>query len=253
MPQEISLENAGENLISCAVYLADNIKSGEARTAALQPVIESFLERGDVDSAAIYADEIGDPFLRDRMLIRVIAKCVELDDDEYARQLIDAIEEDGARAAGFEAYALQKAAKGDFDEALSVAEELEHSSEAFAGIAVNMSVRGEEARAAEILESVDFFSSRVDAMSEIASIHIKNGEAEKAVLMLEKALTTSPEIEFEEDRIRAYLKIAAAFLSAERKDKAIESLEAARQLAEEIEGPHRDGVLANIAVSFMAA
>ncbi|QQS41659.1 MAG: tetratricopeptide repeat protein [Acidobacteriota bacterium] len=253
MPEEISIEAAGENLISCAVFLADNIKSGEARAAALTPLIERLLGKSDVDLAALYADNIGDPFLRDRMLIRVVAKCVEIGDDEYARQLVDAIDEDRARATALETFALQKSAKGEFDEAIRVAEDLEHSSEAFAGIAVNLAAKGEESRALETLQNVDFFSSRVDAMVEIAGIYDRTGKNAEAVAMLEKALAECTEIEFEEDRIRAYLQLGSAFVDSGRKDLAIEALEKGRVLAEAIEGGHRDNVLANIAVGFLLA
>lgn len=253
MSEVISSESASENLISCAVFLADRVRSAEARAAALQPVIERFLEREDVDSAAEYADSIGDPFLRDRMLIRVIARCVELKDDEYARQLVDAIEEDGARASAKETLALQLAGRGDFEEAIAIAEELVHSAEAYAGIAVNLAIRGEHGRAIEVLDRVDFYNSRVDALVEIAAVRLRNGETAGAVEVLEKALSDCDEIEFEEDRIRSYLRLGAAFVETERKDRAIESLEKARQLAERIEGPHRDNLLAGIAVAFLAA
>lgn len=253
MSEVISSESASENLISCAVFLADRVRSAEARAAALQPVIERFLEREDVDSAAAYADSIGDPFLRDRMLIRVIAKCVEMRDDEYARQLVDAIEEDGARASATETLALQLAGRGDFDEAVKVAEDLVHSAEAFGGIAVNLAIKGEYARALEVLDRVDFYNSRVDALVEIAAVRFKNGEAAGAVEVLENALADCDEIEFEEDRIRAYLRLGAAFVETDRKDRAIESLEKARQLAEGIEGAHRDNLLAGVAIAFLSA
>ncbi|HUF04189.1 MAG TPA: hypothetical protein VMM38_08435 [Aridibacter sp.] len=253
MPEEISIEAAGENLISCAVFLADNIKSGETRSAALQPLIERLLEKGDVDLAALYADTIGDPFLRDRMLIRVVAKCVEQGDDEYARQLVDAIDEDRARSTALEIFALQKAAKGDFDVAVRVAEDLEHSSEAFAGIAVNLAAQGDEERSAKTLEQVEFYTSRVDAMIEIAGIYDRAGKKAEAVATLEKALAESAEIEFEEDRIRAYLQLGSAFVDAGRKDLAIEAFEKGRILAEAIEGVHRDNILANISVGFLLA
>lgn len=253
MSEEISIESAGENLISCAVFLADNVKSGEARAAALQPLIVRLLEKGDVDSAAQYADTIGDPFLRDRMLIRVVAKCVELDDDDYGLQLIDAIDEDGARANAREMFALQKAAKGEFDQAIEIAEGLEHSSEAFSGIAVNQAAKGDSAGALETLGHVDFQSSKVDAMVEIAGIHLKAERKDEAVSMLEKALGESDQVEFDEDRIRAYLQIGSSFIDADRKDLAIKSFEKGRHLAEEIDGAHRDNILGNISVAFLHA
>lgn len=253
MTEQISSESATENLISCAVFLADKVRSAESRAAALQPVIERFLAKGDVDSAAEYADSIGDPFLRDRMLIRVVAKCAELNDDEYGKQLIDAVEEDGAKSSAAEAFALQQAARGDFDEAVATAEELVHSAEAFAGIAVNLAAKGEYSKAMGVLENVDFYSSRVDALVEIAALRLSKEDGAGAIETLEKAYSECSEIEFEEDRIRSFLRLGAGFIEARRKDRAIESLEEARKLAEAIEGPHRDNVVAGVAVAFLAA
>lgn len=251
MPEEISVESAGENLVSCAVFLADKVKSVEARAAALQPVIERFLERGDVDSAAHYADTIGDPFLRDRMLIRVISKCVEIDDEEYGRQLVDAIEEDGARSSALEAFALRLAAKGRYDDAIGIAEELGHASDAFAGIAVNLAANGEDSRVSEVLGSIDFFSARVEAMNDIARLRLENGANSKALEILEEAFEICADIEFDEDRIRGYIEIGSTFIAADRRDRAIAAFDEARKLAEQIEGVHKDNILGNISVLFL--
>jgi tetratricopeptide (TPR) repeat protein len=251
MVEETSVEAAGEDLVSCAVFLADKMRSAEARAVAMQNVIQRFLDKDDVDSAAEYADTIGDPFLRDRILIRVIAKCVAMNDDEYGLQLVDAIEEEGSRAAGLEAFALQKAAKGETDEAIRIAEDLEHSSEAFAGIAVNLAKAGESVRAEEALERIDFFRARVDAMIEIAAFHLKNGDKDRGVKMLERAFAVCDEIEFDEDRIRSYIEAGSRFVEAEKKDRAIAAFDEARKLAEQLDGIHKDNILANISVAFL--
>ena len=253
MSEEISIEAACEDLVSCAVFLADNVKSAEARAAAMEPVVARFLEKGDVDSAAQYADSVGDPFLRDRLLIRVVAKCVETDDDEYGLQLVDAVEEDGARAAAFEAYALQKAAKGETDAAMAVARDLEHHSEAYAGIAVNLAKAGKEAESDDVIGQIDFYSARVDAMNEIAAMRLKNGDTEKALEMLERAFTACKEIEFDEDGIRGYVEIGSGFLECGRRDRAIASFDEARKLAEQLDGYHKDNILANISTAFLQA
>ncbi len=253
MAEDISVEAAGGDLVSCAVFLADKMRSAEARAAAMQTVIQRFLDKGDVDSAAEHADSIGDPFLRDRMLIRVIAKCVEIDDDEYGLQLVDAIEEDRARAAGLEAFAIQKAAKGEPEEAIRIAEDLEHHSEAFAGIAVNLAKLDRDAESDEALGRIDFFSARVDAMNEIAAIRHRAGQTEKAVAMLERSFAACSEIEFDEDGIRGFIEVGSGFVESDRKDRAIAAFDEARKLAEALDGPHKDNILANISMAFLQA
>src|SRR5687768_1406149 len=97
----ISREDAENDLLLGAAYLAESIPSGEAHASAIGAVVPKFLATGNVDLAAELANSVDDPFTRDRLLISVAAKCAEIDDDEYALQLVEAIEDPGLQAQGY--------------------------------------------------------------------------------------------------------------------------------------------------------
>ena len=74
----ISIEEAENNLLSCATFLSEDIKSAEGYAEAMKAIIPHYLERGDVDTAAGLADTVDDPFVRDRLLMSVAEKCAAI-------------------------------------------------------------------------------------------------------------------------------------------------------------------------------
>lgn len=248
-----TIEEARRDLLECAVYLAGNVNSHEAQAEALKAIVVRYLEKQDVDHAAHYADLINDTFVRNRMLVSVVAKCVEMNDDDYAFQLVDAIDDRGITATAREAAAKMLAVRGDFAEALSIAEKLEHSSDTYAAIAVNQAKKGLEEDAAETFELIDFDKAKVGALEALAAHHLEKGENEKAVGVLEKAFAAAGEIEFPEDMIRSYFEIGNLFLGADKKDRAIETFARASSVIDKLDGVHRDGLYANTAIGFLNA
>nr|MDQ3042587.1 hypothetical protein [Acidobacteriota bacterium] len=121
MEHQISIEEAKGNLLACAAFLAENIKSSDGHSEAMKEIIPRYLEKDAVDLSAELADTVSDPFTRDRLLMLVAEKCAAIDDDEYAFQLIEAIEDYGTQAQAREHIALQKSAKGDYAKALEIA------------------------------------------------------------------------------------------------------------------------------------
>ena len=109
----ISIDEAEKDLLAAAAYVAERVGGSDDRADAVAVVVQRYLVRGEVDLAAELANSLDDPFMRDRLLIAVAAKCADLDDDEYALQLADAIEEQGLQSQAREMIALQKARKGE--------------------------------------------------------------------------------------------------------------------------------------------
>jgi tetratricopeptide (TPR) repeat protein len=253
MEDLITLEEAKNDLLSCAIHLAGNINSNDGQAAALKPIVWQYLEKDDVDNAAQYADQINDSFSRNQLLIGVIAKCVQLNDDDYAFQLVEAIDDPGTQAAAREAIALQKSAKGEFEKALEITQTLEHSSDAYAGIAVNQFKKGLETDGLATLKKIDFYKSIVDALQEIAIIFLKQEQSEKAVEYLNNGFDLVDEIEFTEDRIRALLEIGNLYIEAKDNEKAVETFAKASAEIEVLDGIHKDALFANLAVGFLKA
>lgn len=253
MEEFTTIEEAKNDLLSCAIYLAGNINSNEAQAETIKPIVQRFLEKNDVDNGAHFADVVNDSFVRNQLLIGVIAKCVELEDEEYAWQLIEAIDEYGTQATAKETIALQKAAKGEFEMALEIAGNLEHSSIAYAGIAVEQAREGLETETGETLKLINFNKSRVEALEQIAIHFLKKENNEKAHIFLDQAFLEAEEIEFTEDRIRAYLELANLYTETGVNDKAIECLGKAKSETDKLDGTHRELFNSNIAVGFLKA
>ncbi len=253
MQDLVNIEEAQTDLLACAIYLAGNINSHEAQAEAIQPIVLQYLEKNNVDKAAQFADVINDSFVRNRMLVTVIAKCIELEDDEYAFQLVEAIDDLGMQATARETIAKQKAFRGEFEQALAIAETLEHSSDSYSAIAVNQVKKGFETDALGTLKRIDFNKSKVGALEAIAAHFLQEKQNEKALQFIEKAFEEAGEIEYAEDRIRSLFEIGNLFIEAGRKDRAIETFSKASQEIGRLEGVHKDGLYTNAAIGYMNA
>ena len=249
----ISMEEAQNSLLSCATFLADDIKSSEGYSEAMKAIIPRYIERGDVDLAAGLADSVDDPFVRDRLLMLIAEKCAAIDDDDYAFQLADAIEENGMQEAAREAIANQKAAKTDFENALEIAGSLAHNSNAYAMIAAHFASQNRDEEAGQTIEKIDFPITKAGAFQNLALINFNKGNDEKAAEMLEKAAVAAEEIEHSEEKIRAFYEIGNHFSEIKQNGKAIEALDKAKTNAENLDNFHRDAFLANIAYGFLKA
>ncbi len=249
----ITLNDAQENLLACATYLAEGIRSADGHSEAMRAILPFYLGKNDVDLAAEFANSIEDPFMRDRLLTLVAEKCAAIDDDDYAFQLVEAIEDDGTQRQALERIALQKSAKSEFEKAFEIADSLEHPDNVFAAIAVNASEDGQAETAAEALDEIEFPYAKVVTLQTIAGQKAEKGENKEAVALLERALESAEDIDFAEEKIRAFVDIASHFSDARRNDRAIETLDKAKHLAEKLEGVHRDAFLASVAYGFFRA
>jgi tetratricopeptide (TPR) repeat protein len=249
----ISFDDAESDLLSCAAYLAERIKSSDGHATAMAAVVPLYLKKGNVDLAAELANTVDDPFTRDKLLTLVAEKCAELDDDEYALQLADSIEDHGLRAEAFERVGLQKTAKGQFDKAHEIADQMQHPDNVLASIAAGEFVSGNEAGADDLLAEIEFPEARVTALIDIAVRKIEAGENEKAVQVVERAVDAAGDIGHNEEGIRALIDTGNAFVEARRNDKAVETFEKARQAAEELDNIHRDTFLALASLGFLHA
>ncbi len=249
----ISLDEAQNDVLACATYLAEEIGSAEGYGAAMTTLVPRYLEQNNVDLAAQLADTVADPFVRDKLLILVAGKCAAIDDDEYAFQLADAIEDHGLQEMARERIALAKSSKSNFETALEVAKNLEHPSNAYAGIAIDQTKVGEQESAEKTIEMIDFPAAKVAALQNAAMINLQKSAMEKAVELLEKAADTANDIEHDEEEIRAWTEIAVHFIEAGRNDKAVETFTKAKAVAETLDNIHRDSFLAGIAHGLLRA
>lgn len=249
----IPIEEARENLLACAAFLAEGIKSSDGHAEAMKTIVPYYLAKSDVDRAAEFADTVDDPFVRDKLLTLVAEKCAAIDDDEYAFQLVEAIEDYSSQTDAKVRIAMQKAALGKFDKAFAITATLEHPDDALAEIAVQQTVQGDEPGALQTIGQINFSSAKISALQTIAVLNLQKGESAKAIEMLDKAAEAATDIDLSEVKIRALSEVAHYFIEAKRNDKAIEIFDRAKSSAEELDNIHRDYYLAKIALGFLQA
>jgi hypothetical protein len=249
----INREDAESNLLDAATYLAESIPPGESHASAIAAVVPGYLANGNVDLAAELANGLDDPFMRDRLLIAVAAKCAELDDDEYALQLVEAIEDPGLQVQGYEQVGIRKADKGEFEKAGDIAALINHPDGILLRIAVRQAADGDETGALNTISEIEYQRDAVVAMNSIAAERIKLEDLEKAAEMLGKSAEKAVEIEHEEERIRSYCEIGNMLIDAAKNGQAVEVYETARAEAEELDNAHRDPLIAQTAIGFLKA
>ena len=249
----ISINDAEKDLLTAAAYVAERVGGSDDRADAGAAVVQRYLARGEVDLAAELANSLDDPFMRDRLLIAVATKCADLDDDEYALQLADAIEEQGLQSQAREMIALQKAKKGEIEAAREIASSIFHPDAALAGIAAKQAEMGDTDAATETLAEIDYPGASVMALMSMAAGRLERGEKEAAVEYLETAASLAEEIEHDEERIRALIDVGNAMTDAGRRDRAVQTLDKAMGYAEALDNVHRDNFLAGVSQAFMHA
>jgi hypothetical protein len=236
------IDKAENNLLACATYLAEKIKSADGYAEAISQIIPYHLAKNDVDLSADLADSVAEPFTRDDLLTIVAVKCAEIDDDEYALQLVEAIEDFGHKSLATEKIVAVKAQKSEFAKAFKIAENLNDDTNALASIAAFQNIED----ALQTIEKIEFPSAKVHTLIELY-------HREKDVNLIEKAVLIADDIEFDEERLRAYNDTASNFISANRNDRAIETLSKAQQIAEKIDGVRRDNLLSEVSLNFFRA
>ena len=249
----INLTEAENDLALAAAYLAENIRNSDGHAEAMKEIVTYFAAQGAVDPAAELADTIKDNFTRDNLLVKIAGKCAEIGDDEYAFQLADAVEDYNLQTAARERIAVQKAVRGDFDEALKIAVELNHPDDALSAIAVCQISAGGGDESRRTISRIAYPAAKVQAWQAVAAALYEAKEVDKAEEFLAAAETAAREIELPEEKIRVLLAIAAQYIEARQFDKAIAALDQARAASEILDGAHREPFLSSASLDFLRA
>jgi tetratricopeptide (TPR) repeat protein len=249
----ISYEDAESDLLACAAFLGERIKSSDGHAEAMKAIIPRYLAKGDVDLSAELANAVDDPFSRDKLVTLVAERCADGGDDEYALQLAEAVEDHGMQAQAFERVALVMAMRGDIEKARAIADTMVHPDFVYAAIAERQAASGDEPSAMTTIETIDFPTARVSALQHISATQICEKTSEKAVETLRHALESAGQIEHDEEKIRTFCDIGNLFIEAGRNDDAVSTFEQARVFAEELDNIHRDFFLVNCSLGFLFA
>ncbi|MFV0388247.1 MAG: tetratricopeptide repeat protein [Pyrinomonadaceae bacterium] len=248
-----TIDEACEDLLLAAVYVAERVGGRDEKTEALEFIIALFLERGDMDTAADLADSIEDPFVRDRQLTRIVAKCAELKDDEYAFQLVDAIDEHSARNTARESIAFALANRTEIAKAKEIAGSLEHPAEAISAISISQAFSGKIENSLNTAREIEFPVVRIRTLREVARIFYKNGLKDEALKALEEAASLADELDFDEEKIFALCEIGTIYAEIGESGKSIAIYAQARDFANNVQNASRDSHLVSVAIGFLHA
>lgn len=247
----ISRDDAEKDLLAAATFIGERIHTADGQAESMSAVVPLYLVRGDVDLAAELANTVDDPFTRDKLLVSVAQKCVEIDDDDYALQLVEAIEDDGMRLLALERIGMAKAASGDLQLARDIAAQMTQPDFVEAAIAVAQTENGSVEDAMAVVDAVEFPSARVQAFQQIASRWIAQQKKDEGVSMLESSLESADEIEHPEEQVRAVCETGNLFITADRRDLAVQTFQKAHDFAGKIESSHKDFYLGSSALGLL--
>ncbi|GIU82287.1 MAG: hypothetical protein D6687_09065 [Acidobacteria bacterium] len=247
------LEEAKEDVLKAALYLAEKIDSSDGYAEAIGKIVPLYLQKDEVDLAAELSDSVQDPFVRDYLLMLTAERCAAIDDDEYALQLSEAIDDEAIRIEALEKIALQKIEKSQFDKAFKIAEMIDTPEKIYGEIALKYAEKGDIEKSKKLIEQILLPSEKVLALQGLSEILLKQGKREESINFLIQACDFIEEIDYEIDAINALQETAEIFIRLGRKDRAIEILEKARQRAERLEETARENLLSHIALGFLHA
>lgn len=247
----ISRDDAERDLLAAATFIGERIHTADGQAESMSAVVPHYLARGDVDLAAELANTVDDPFTRDKLIVSVAQKCVEVDDNEYALQLVDAIEDDGMRLLALERIGMAKAASGDLELARTIASQMTQPDFVNASIAVAETENGSVEDAKAAVGAVEFPSARVQAFQQIAAKWIEQKRPEDVTAILEASLSSADEIEHREEQVRAVCDTGNLFITAERRDLAVKTFQKAHDLAAKVESAHKDFYLGSSALGLL--
>lgn len=228
----IDRADAGSDVLACAAYIAERIKSNDGHAQSVALVIPRYLKRKDPDISAQLADELAENFSRDRLLLAVSEYCAANDDEEYALQLADALDDEQVRADAMERIAVIAAEQQRYERALEIADTLAHPEKVYAAAAFHYAKNGEDEAAAAMAEKIDFAVLRAKTYGEIASWKIEHDQKTESETWLEKAETAAVESEHLEEKLGESMEIAGLWFRAGRNDRVIKLLSRARAAAE---------------------
>ncbi|MGB7068274.1 MAG: hypothetical protein WBD22_02155 [Pyrinomonadaceae bacterium] len=248
----IAAEDAENDIFTCAAFLAEAVPGSDGHAEAMKSIVPRYVAQGNVDLAAELANSVDDPFTRDRLLILVAEKCADIGDNEYARQLVDAIDDHGLHTLGLEKVAIRNTLSGNVEKASEIAAEMPHPDNVLAAVAVHEYRNRNFELAKETLNRIEFPVAKVDAILLMAS-GTEREHGQDVDTLIDSATATASQIEHAEEKIRTYCEIGNHYVDRGLAVKAADVLVLARAEAEGLDNVHRDNLLANISLGFLHA
>jgi tetratricopeptide (TPR) repeat protein len=229
--------------LTCALRLAESLH-GEAHLEITEAITLHYVEAGQLERGVELAEQIPDAYARDSLLAVITAKAVASEEEDYATELLETIEDPILHNSAIEKMAIEFARRGEFEAALGLTDQLEDNASALGTIAVLYWQSGQKNEALELARSIEFAQESAIALVQLARLSDDN---EEGLNLLAEARSVAEEIDSAELKVFALIAIASGYEERAEREQSLETLNRAFEVCEDFESGNLVGLSADFA------
>jgi len=229
--------------LTCALRLAESLH-GDAHLEITEAIALYYVEAGQLDRGVELAEQVPDAYARDSLLAVITAKAVASEDEDYATELLETIEDPILHNSAIEKMAIEFARRGEFDAALGLTDQLEDNASALGAIAALYWQSGQKDEALELARSIEFAQESAIALVQLARLSDDNDES---LNLLVEARSVAEEIDSAELKVFALIAIASGYEERAEREQSLETLNRAFEVCEDFESGNLVGLSADFA------
>jgi len=229
--------------LTCALRLAESLH-GDAHLEITEAIALYYVDAGQLDRGVELAEQVPDAYARDSLLAVITAKAVASEDEDYATELLETIEDPILHNSAIEKMAIEFARRGEFDAALGLTDQLEDNASALGAIAALYWQSGQKDEALELARSIEFAQESAIALVQLARLSDDNDES---LNLLVEARSVAEEIDSAELKVFALIAIAAGYEERAEREQSLETLNRAFEVCEDFESGNVAGLSADFA------
>ena len=229
--------------LTCALRLAESLH-GDAHLEITEAIALYYVDAGQLDRGVELAEQVPDAYARDSLLAVITAKAVASEDEDYATELLETIEDPILHNSAIEKMAIEFARRGEFDAALGLTDQLEDNASALGAIAALYWQSGQKDEALELARSIEFAQESAIALVQLARLSDDNDES---LNLLVEARSVAEEIDSAELKVFALIAIASGYEERAEREQSLETLNRAFEVCEDFESGNVAGLSADFA------
>jgi len=229
--------------LTCALRLAESLH-GDAHLEITEAIALYYVDAGQLDRGVELAEQVPDAYARDSLLAVITAKAVASEDEDYATELLETIEDPILHNSAIEKMAIEFARRGEFDAALGLTDQLEDNASALGAIAALYWQSGQKDEALELARSIEFAQESAIALVQLARLSDDNDES---LNLLVEARSVAEEIDSAELKVFALIAIASGYEERAEREQSLETLNRAFEVCEDFESGNLVGLSADFA------
>ena len=229
--------------LTCASRIAESLH-GEAHLEITEAIAHHYIEAGQLERAVELAEQIPDAYARDSLLAVITAKAVASEEEDYATELLETIEEPILQNSAIEKMAIEFARRGEFDAALGLTDQLADNASALGTIAALYWQSGQKNEALDLARSIEFPQESAITLVQLAKLSDDNDES---LNLLVEAQSVAEEIDSAELKVFALIAIASGYEERAAREQSLETLNRAFEVCEDFESGKLIGLSAEFA------